>query len=495
MPNLRPYQSASQEALRQGFRDDHIRQVLCASTGSGKSVCAISLIKLALEKGSRVIFIVERRVLAEQFSQHLDRYGIPHGIIMASTWRWQPDQPVQVASAQTLERMDSLPAFDLCIIDEVHAAMRKSIINMIKVRPKMKIVGLTATPFSPKLAEHFTNVVNVITMKELVDDGHLVPFRVFSAKEINTEGLKTAFDGEFERAGLETRARQITGDVVADYIRVSMQVYGELRKGIVFSSGIAHGSDLMQKFNDSGVNAVQISSEDSDDFKADVLAEFKKPDTDIKLVISSEILQRGFDQSDIDIVILAKAVKKSFSAFVQMIGRGARPHNEKSCCTLIDHGSNWLRFSEQWEELYHEGVKELTSEPDKKLKKEPTAKEKSEAKCPKCGRIGGGNPCVSCGYVRPIRNEVIAVPGEMVELSGSVAKKEKFSSEFKEKFYQELLGYAKQKGYKDGYAFFKYQDRFHVQPTWKKVAIPPSPEVLGWITHQNIKQSHSKKVA
>ena len=487
---LRPYQDLSKEKLREGFRNNHVRQVLCASTGAGKSVIAVSMIKLAIEKESRVLFIVERRILAEQFSVHLDVHGIPHGLYMSKHWRWQPHQKVQVASAQTLERMESLPHFDLCIIDEVHACMRKSIVNMLTVRPKMKVIGLTATPFNPKLGEHFTNVVNVITMRELVDEGHLVPFRVFAAKEIDTEGLKTAFDGEFEKEGMETRARQITGDVVSDYIRLSMQIFGELRKGIVFTSGIAHGAELAQKFNESGVNAVQISSNDDDEFKADVLKDFKRSDTDIKLVLSSEILERGFDQSDIDFVILAKAVKKSFSKFVQMIGRGARPHPSKEVCIIQDHGSNWIRFSEQWNKLYGEGVSELTSAPDKDQKKEPSKEQKEAAKCPSCGRIGGGNPCASCGHTRPIQNLVTTVPGSMFELTSGEVKKEKHSSEFKEDWYNSMLWILERKGKNTNRAFHLYREKFGIQPAWKKSPKVPSIEmqkdVEGYLQRANI---------
>lgn len=496
MLTLRPYQDKSKEVLRQGFRDNHIRQILCASTGAGKSVIMLSMIESAIEKGSRVLFICERRILVEQFSVHLDSLNIDHGILMSKHWRFRPDRKVQVASAQTLERMESLPSFDIVFIDEVHACMRKSVINMFNIFPSMRVVGATATPFSPKLAAHFSNVVNVITMRELVDDGHLVPFRVFSAKEINTDGLKTAFDGEFEREGLETRARQITGDVVSDYIRLSTEIFGELRKGIVFTSGIAHGTDLAAKFNEAGINAVQISSNDDDEFKADVLKDFKRADSEIKLVLSSEILERGFDQSDIDFVILAKAVKKSFSKFVQMIGRGARPHPGKEVCIVQDHGNNWLRFNEHWSELYGSGVSELSSEPDKAQKKEPTKKEKEHAKCPKCGAIWPGNSdvCAHCGMVRVRRNDVTVMPGEMVELA-SAKSQDKYSSDYMENFYKGLIGLFRSQNKNEGRAFHLYREKFGKNPPWKKEPIEPSIEVINFVRSKNIAFAKSRKAA
>ncbi len=79
----RPYQIDSIESLRQGFRDQHTRQVLAAPTGSGKSVIMLDMIKKAIAKSSRIMFICERRILIDQFSKHLDSEGIDHGVMMA----------------------------------------------------------------------------------------------------------------------------------------------------------------------------------------------------------------------------------------------------------------------------------------------------------------------------------------------------------------------------------------------------------------------------
>lgn len=489
---LRDYQSKSQDALRQGIRDGHVRQVLCASTGAGKSIIMLSMIQQAIAKGSKVLFLCERRILVKQFSEHLLRHNIDHGIIMAGTWRHRPDELVQVASMQTIERMELFPAFDICFVDEIHAAMRKSLVSLIKARPNLKIIGATATPFNPKLAEHFTKVTNVVSMKQLIEEDHLVPFRVFAAHEINVKGLKIDTTGEFEKAGLESRGMSIVGDVVSDYIRLNTEVYGELRKAICFSCGVAHGAELARKFNEAGVYAIQISHKDSDEYKSEVIADFGKPDTLIKVVISSEILERGFDMGDVYTVILAKAVKKSFSKFVQMVGRGARPFPEKSFCVIQDHGCNWLRFSEQWNDLYHNGVTELTSEPDKAKKAEPTEYEKKVSTCPKCGCLwGGADICPQCGTVRLRKNKVETLVGEMKELNSS-AKVNKYSERDEREWLGGLLFYArshkKKDGtpYLDGWAIHKFKEKFNKNPNYPLVAVPPRPEVIAWITSRNI---------
>jgi superfamily II DNA or RNA helicase len=490
--NNRQYQVESIQSLRNGFKEGHVRQVLAAPTGAGKSVIMLDMIRKAVDKGSRVMFICERRILVEQFSKHLDAAGIGHGVLMAKHWRFRPYELVQVASAQTLEKMESLPAFDICFVDELHAALRASIINLITTRPTLKIIGATATPFNPKIATHFSKVTCVTTMRQLVDDGYLVPFRVFVAREIDTKGLKVVA-GEWQKDELEKRGQQIVGDVVADYVRISNEVFGGYRKTICFSCGIAHGADLAKKFNEVGINAVQISSNDDEEYRAEVLSDFAKPDSDIKVVISVAILSRGFDQSDVDYVILARPLKKSFSEHVQMVGRGARIHPEKKLCVIQDNSGNWLRFQDSWETLYNDGVTELTGEQDKKSRKEPSDKEKKEAKCPKCAVVWVGNTdvCSHCGHVRERKNDVVAVAGEMFELGQSV-KKEKYSSQYKEDWYHSMIGLLRKNNKNENRAYYLYCEKFGVSPAWKKTAGIPTEDVIGYLKRSNIASAKRK---
>ena len=491
---LRPYQASSVESLRAGFRANHKRQVLAAPTGAGKSRIMEHMIRAAMDKGSRIMFVCERRILVEQFSKHLDNAGIAHGVLMAKHWRFRPYEKVQIASAQTLERMGSIPLVDIVFIDELHACLRKSVINMIVSQPNLRIVGATATPFHPAIGLHFTNVVSVTTMAQLVAEKFLVPFRVFVAKEIDTNGLKIVA-GEWKKDDLEKRGQQIVGDVVADYIRISNDVFGGYRKTICFSCGIAHGAELAQKFQEAGINAIQISSDDDEEYRDEVLKDFAKPDSAIKMLISVAILSRGFDQSDVDYVILARPLKKSFSEHVQMVGRGARIHPGKDICVIQDNSGNWLRFQDDWEKLYNEGVNELSAGQDSKPKKEPTSAQKEAAQCPKCHVVwSGGDTCAHCGHVRVKRNDVQVMPGEMVELSASTAKPEKHSAEFKADFYSQLLGFAEEKGHKPGSAYWKYRDKFGVGPSMATPApTQPTLAVRNWITSQNIRKANSLK--
>ena len=496
---LRSYQDLIIEQLRDGFRGGHIRQILSASTGSGKSVVMLEMVKAAVEKKVRVIFIVERRQLADQFSAHLDRAGIDHGILMAKHWRFRPEALVQVASAQTLERMESWPAFSLAFVDEIHATMRRSVVKMIESRPDLKIVGATATPFHPMIDKHFSNIVSAPTMAELVGMGNLVPFRVFIAHEIDTVGVKVVA-GEWQKDELEVRGRRIVGDIVTDYVRLSGEVFGRKSKAICFSCGIAHGAELAKSFAEVGVNAVQLASGVDEDFKSDVLKEFSKPDSSIDVLISVDMLSRGFDQTDIEHVILARPLKKSFSQHVQMMGRAARSHEGKKLAIVQDNSGNWLRFAEDWDEFYHNGASALMGRANAKPKKEPSKKEKEQAKCPKCAALWTGrtDTCLHCGFTRVKRNAVAEIPGEMREIS-SAAKPEKFSSEYREQWYQGLISHLRSLGKNENRAFHLYKEKFGTQPPWEKIAKGPTSgpamDALGYLWRANIAYAKRQRAA
>lgn len=487
MIQLRPHQSLSIESLRESIRIGHDKVILSAPTGFGKSVVALAMIDAAERKGSKTLFVCDRRVLVDQFSAHLERNGIEHGVFMAGHWRYRPESLVQVASIQTLEKMEAWPATDLVIVDEIHAVMRKSLKTMLESRKDMRVIGLTATPFHPELGKYFSAITNVVTMEQLVEDKHLVPFRVFAATEINTDGVKVTA-GEWQKDELESRSLRIVGDVVADFVRISNQVWGGPRKTICFASGVAHGEELVNRFAEVGLNFVQLSYKDDEEYKQEVIKEFSKPDTSIHGLISADLLTRGFDVTDIEHVILARPLRKSFSTHVQMAGRGARPHDGKSFCVIQDNSGNWLRFLDSWDDVYHNGTKSLRSDEDTKPRKEPTQREKEAAKCPKCGHIWRGKTCVVCGHTHQRTAEIVEVPAELEEL-GNVANR-KHDLAYKSAFYSGLLGYCKDKGYKPGWAYHQYHEKFGVYPanSFAKEPTNPGVEVLNFIRYQAIRR-------
>lgn len=488
---LRDYQRAILGKLREAFITGHRAVVLVAPTGAGKTEMAMDLLGAAADNGKRAAMVLDRVVLCNQTSARLDSYGIDHGVMQAGHWRFRPAERIQVCSAQTLEKRGSMPGMKLLIVDECHNT-RKQTVEFIKNNPGIYVVGLTATPFTKGLGKIYSSVVSAISTRELVERDMLVPLRVYIAKEIDMAGAKKVA-GEWSSAEAEERGIKITGDVVTEWVKKTHEVFGGPRKTVVFAAGVKHAADLAQKFTDAGYNFVSLSYKDDDEFKAEAIREFSKPDSSIVGLVATDILTKGFDVPDVMVGVSARPFSKSLSSHIQQMGRVMRKHPEKEFALWLDHSGNYVRFAEEWEDIYANGVTEL-DDAKEKPKREPTEREKEAAKCPRCNAFwpGRADACACCGFVRPQRNDVTERPGELAEYSP--AGKKLPGRDQRQAFYSQLCGIALERGYKRGWAFHKYREKFGVDPKGlSDNAVPPTAEVQRWVRSRQIAWANSRK--
>lgn len=416
--NLRDYQKSCVEELRKGIQNGHRSQVLVAPTGAGKTVIAAHLLGEAYNKRSRSYFVCDRVSLVDQTSSTLDRYGIQHGVIQADHWRYRPWEPIQVISAQTLARR-KIETPQLLIWDECHTTY-KTVVEYCK-DDSIKVIGLTATPFTKGMAEIFSNVVNSTTTNNLIDNGWLVPLKPYAAKEIDMTGAKVKFTGEWDEKEIEDRGLKIVGDVVAEWEDKTFAHFNKPEKTIVFSATVAHGDELCRQFQARGYNFQQISYKDgNDDRRRKLIEEFRRPDSEIVGLISCEALAKGFDVTDIRIGVGARPYRKSLSGHIQQLGRVMRSHSGKDFALWLDHSGNILRFMEDTQDVFDFGVQDLKegSTLDSKKRAEKTEKEKKDRKCYACGFVHHKRICPACGAERLERQTTIdTATGKMLEVS------------------------------------------------------------------------------
>ena len=410
-PEAREFQKKARQMLREGFLAGHRCQMVCAPTGSGKTILAMFLILESLKRGKRVIFVADRRTLVNQTSEVADSLGLTmHSVMMAGHWRFNPGLPFQIASAQTVAPR-GWPDADLIIIDEAHTQLKVWTEHIKTCRAA--VIGLSATPFSAGLGKLFTNLVNACTMAELTEAGVLVPMRVLSCKKIDMTGAATS-GGEWTDRAAEERGMEIVGDVAHE---VNKHASG--RKMIVFGSTLDHVAALTGSLNDAGVMAAAFTSETTDAQRKELLDEFKKPDSTIQALVSVEALAKGFDVADVSCVCDVRPLRKSLSTAIQMWGRGLRasPKTGKTDMLLLDFSGNIVRFSEDLERIFHEGLESLdTGEKlDKTVREDRSDDRKDPTGCPKCGYKPFNRRCMSCGHEIPRQSLVQHEAGEMVE--------------------------------------------------------------------------------
>lgn len=418
MIELRPYQVDAVERLRHGIRAGHRSQLVVAPTGAGKTAIATYIMNEGRGKGSRVAFVVDRINLVDQTSAVLDAYSIPHGIIQAGHWRRREYEPIQICSAQTLEKRGFFPNLSLLVVDEAHCVRRETA-NLIQNMASLKVLGLTATPFTKGLSKLYTNVVNVTTTDALTEEGFLVPLKIYAAVAPDMRGAKIVA-GEWSDRDIQERGQAIIGDIVQEWEAKTALHFGGPVKTIVFSATVDHGAELCKQFNQAGHRFEQISYKDgSDDRRRELIAEFRKPDSEITGLVSCEVFTKGFDVPDVLCGISARPYRKSFSSHIQQIGRVLRPAPGKVFALWLDHSGNVLRFHQDMLDLFANGAQSLDDGRLEKPRKEPEEREKEALKCAACGYVlpPRADCCPACGHER-MRKPVETMAGSLVSVGG-----------------------------------------------------------------------------
>lgn len=469
-PPPRAFQNVAHDGLREGARAGHKRQLLCSPTGSGKTYLGLRAIFEALCRHRRALFCCDRITLIEQTSATADRYGLKHhGIIQADHWRTLRNAPFQVASAQTLARRGWPKDLDLIIVDECHTKLA-AWVEFVETF-EGHVIGLSATPFSKGLGNIFTNLVVAATMAELVEASVLVPLRPFTCTPANMKDAATS-GGEWTQGAAAERGLAIVGQVVDEW-----QKFGEGRKTICFGSTIAHCEDLCRQFNEAGVMAAVFCADTTPSERAEALKNFSGPDSLLRVLISVEALAKGFDVPDVGCIIDCRPLRKGFSTWVQMIGRGLRssPETGKSDCILLDHTGNVVRFAHDFEEFYFNGIASLKDGEtlDSRIRKDDPDLERSA--CPKCGYKPFAGRCVSCGHKKQRTSTVVHELGKgMREI---VIGKTKLADS-RQHLWAQYVSYVRERGQKPGFASHLYKDTVgHWPPSYFDFNNTPSVPV------------------
>lgn len=436
-PTPRQFQLTAHNALRQGFRDGHKNQIIMAPTGAGKTYLGLRICNEAMQKGKRAVFLCDRTTLIDQTSEVADRYGLyNHGIIQAKHWRRRPDELLQIASVQTIGKRGFWPQMDVLVVDEAHTTYKAW--TEFAMKTGAAVIGLSATPFTVGLGKIFTNLINATTMYDLTQNGVLVPMRIFSCSKPDMTGAETA-GGEWTDKAAEERELKIVGDVVADWQR-----FGDNRKTIVFGATIKHCEELCRQFINAGVMAAVFTSDTTKKEREDLLKEYRKPNSHLKVLISVEALAKGFDVPDVGCICDARPLRKSLSTAIQMWGRGLRssPETGKQDCHLLDFSGNIIRFFDDFNEIYFNGLDSLDSgdKLDKTIRKDEDYEPKG---CPRCGYTPFSKRCMACGFEKVSSQVSEALPGHMKEIFIGEGKNKKKLADNAEHLWHQVVAYAK----------------------------------------------------
>ncbi len=484
---LREAQQKVLEDVSAAWRAGHKRVMVSAACGFGKSEVATAILQATYDNGRRGAFIADRRALVEQIVERFDKYELPCGVLMADHPRFAPSRQIQAASAQTLARR-RWPDVNLIVVDEAH--ILSETVKKKLAEKDCYAVGLSATAITRGLGKYFDVVVNAPTTNSLIEQGLLVPLRLFSCTEPDMEGVKVNSLGEFDEKETEKRALQVVGDVVEEYLR-----NGQGKQFIGFAASIAHAEELKRQFLAAGINVATYTANDQPEDRSELVQEFKKPHSSLRGILSVEALTRGFDAPHVEVLIDARPLRKATHVFIQMLGRVMRTYPGKTHATVLSHSGNVTRFWAEWNDLFENGVTELDDGKPKEKKKQDK-KDTEPTKCPNCRAVHRPAPfCPSCGFEYPRRQTVQHVPGTLKELIAGG-----YTRELTRDLFPQIAHYVIHQRGREGeaarrmaQALFKDITGDFARAAWDNVRpVPPTPEVINRIRAQQIRYSRSR---
>ncbi|MDN3523531.1 DEAD/DEAH box helicase [Halomonas ramblicola] len=357
-PALRPYQREAVRRVVEHFRASSEPAVVVLPTGSGKSLVIAELARLAR---GRVLVLAHVRELVEQNHAKYQAYGLAADIFSAGLGRKESGRQVVFGSVQSVvRRLESFDDgdFTLLVIDECHrvspdedASYRKVIDRLRTANPRLKVLGLTATPY--RLGQgfiyhrhhhgmvrgeescFFRDCVFEQPLRLMVRQGYLAePKRVDAAIEgYDFSRLAPSASGLFREAELDrvVAGHRATPGIVAEVVERAAD-----RRGVMlFAASVAHAEEVLGYLPVG--QAALVTGETPSAERERFIAAFKA--RELKYLVNVAVLTTGFDAPHVDLIAILRPTE-SVSLYQQIIGRGLRLSPGKADCLVLDYAGN-----------------------------------------------------------------------------------------------------------------------------------------------------------
>lgn len=401
---LRDYQETSIQLAFDYLRHKTGEPCLVLPTGAGKSVIIAEICRRIITNNPQVkiLMLTHVKELIEQNYLKVKSLwqNAPIGIFSAGLGRRQLGEPITFGGIQSLRnRANDLGHIDLIIVDECDLISHKDeggyrfLINALKViNPKIRILGLTATPYrlghgmitdKPAI---FDDIIEPVSIEQLIYKGYLAPLRSkHTHQQYDVSGVSKV-KGDYKES--ELAAVVDTDDNNEAVINEIIARGGHCLSWIIFCAGVAHSEHMAAILNAKGIIAASVTGNTSKTDRAKILQDFK--DKKIRVLTNCDVLTTGFDAPDIDLLAMCRPTL-SPRLYVQMAGRGTRLKSHTDHCLVLDFAGNVQK---------HGAITAV--QPPKKKGERMTGEPPSKI-CDQCYEIvhASVKTCPACGFEFP----------------------------------------------------------------------------------------------
>jgi DNA repair protein RadD len=486
---LYDFQQEAVDNLRDTFRGGVRRTVLQLPTGGGKTMIASAIIERANERGQRTCFVVPAISLIDQTVEKFRAEGLDDiGVIQAGHPMTNYSRRNQICSVQTLKSRGYFPDSKLIVFDECHQLHdhhKKWLED--PAFSAAYFVGLSATPWTKGLGRYFDTLLIAARMQDLIDAGRLSKFRVFACPKADVSEVKiTAGDYQVDQLSKASRKGTLTADIVHTW----KTKWGQ-DKTLAFCVDCAHAQVVHERFKEAGVLSAYQDASTSGVDREDIRRGFHSGA--YQVVCNVGTLTTGVDW-DVRCISFARPTKSEM-LYVQIVGRGLRTAPRKEHVLILDHTetTETLGFVT---DIHHDELDcRAENERDpKEGRKSPAAKP-----CPSCAALAQriARVCQNCGHQFPLHTTVETEDGELSELvpgRKSHNAKRVYTDAEKSEWFSMLACHSRQHGYKTGWAYYKFIEKFNEKPPSLRLPLlEPSHEVAMWIKSRQISYTKQRK--
>ncbi len=330
---LREYQ---EEALRIMLPRDF--GTLCAPTGSGKTVMALSMVE---KRRQPALVVVHTRDLADQWVDRIATFlGIPETEIgvMGGGSKTIGDR-ITVALVQTLVKCaeDLAPRVGFLLVDECHRCPSRTFTEAVTAFDCRYMLGLSATPWrrdnlSRLIFWHLGDVHHEVDKRDLVASGDILDADIFFRE--------TAFSpfynpvNEYSKMLSELTQDDVRNRMIAD--DVAAEVARQEGTCLVLSDRKQHCETLQSLVRFRHHLACELLTGDRTAAeRRDIIERLGRGEVRI-VVATGQLIGEGFDCPDLTTLFMATPVRFS-GRLIQYLGRVLRPAPGKCRARVFDY--------------------------------------------------------------------------------------------------------------------------------------------------------------
>lgn len=433
---LRDYQIKAINDVHSAWAHGFKRPCVVMPCGAGKSITVADMAKRTTDNKKRVLFLVHRQELCEQIYNTFLSYGVDMTLC-------------EIGMVQTISRrLDRMLAPSLIITDENHHCLAASYRKIYDHWSNVCCIGVTATPIrlnGSGLGEVNDCLIIGPTVRELIERNCLSDFDYYAPPVADLSGLKTKRTGDFDPDEIEKALNkpQIYGDVIEYYHELA-----EGRQAVCYCATISHSKAMAAEFRSKGISAEHIDGDTPKAERKEIIRKFR--DGELTILCNVDLISEGFDVPDCSAVILMRPTK-SLTLYIQQAMRCMRYKPYKRA-VIIDHVGNVHRFGLPDQDI------EWSLSPKRSPKK--TGKSKTDedfniVQCPKCFFTHQpAEACPKCGYVYPVKEERSFKESKEARLERITETVRHYTQPKECRSHEELVAYAKNKGYKPGWVYY-----------------------------------------